>query len=82
MTKKDLDAMQSIDVRKIDPAALPDISEIKIDPEQPPEQRVASLLRQTNGNPYFFRSGRLVVKTSFAGEFRLQALLEECLEKL
>ncbi len=37
MTEKDLEAMQKMDVREIDPAALPDISEIKLDPTLPPE---------------------------------------------
>ncbi len=77
----ELNAMQALDVRKIDPASVPDISQIQIDTSLPPEQRMAGVLQQMNGNPYFYRSGNLVVKTVFRGTARLQTLLEECLEK-
>ncbi len=78
----DLERMRGMDVRDVDPETLPDISDIRIDTSLPPVERMASVLQQMNGNPYFFRCGRLVVKTSFKGEARLQTLLEDCLEKL
>lgn len=81
MTMEELNAMQDLDVREIDPATVPDISQIQIDTGLPPEQRMAGVLQQMNGNPYFYRSGGLVVKTVFRGAVRLQTLLEECLEK-
>lgn len=80
--EQDLKLMREMDVREVDPATLPDIADIRVDTSLPPEQRMASVLRQMNGNPYFFRSGSLVVKTSFRGQARLQALLENCLETL
>ncbi len=82
MTEKSLELMQKMDVREVDPATLPEISDIQVDTSLPPEQRMASVLQQMNGNPYFFRSGRLIVKTSFRGEARLQTILEDCLETL
>ncbi len=82
MTENSLELMQKMDVREVDPETLPEISDIQVDTSLPPEQRMASVLRQMNGNPYFFRSGRLVVKTSFRGEARLQTILEDCLETL
>ncbi len=82
MTENSLELMQKMDVREVDPATLPEISDIQVDTSLPPEQRMASVLKQMNGNPYFFRSGRLVVKTSFRGEARLQTILEDCLETL
>lgn len=78
----DLASMRKLDVRDIDPETLVDISDIRIDLSQPPEQRMASLIQQMNGNPYFFRSEGLIVKTSFKGEARLQTILEDCLEHL
>ncbi|MEY8229987.1 DUF6870 family protein [Oscillospiraceae bacterium 50-16] len=75
-----LKKMREIDVRDIDPSTLMDIKDIHIDLSQPPEQRLASLIQQTNGNPYFFRSEGLVVKCSFRGERRLQEILEDILE--
>lgn len=78
----DLASMRKLDVRDIDPETLVDISDIRIDLSKPPEQRMASLIQQMNGNPYFFRSEGLIVKTSFKGEARLQTILEDCLEHL
>ncbi len=75
-----LKQMQEIDVRDIDPTTLPDIKDIHADMSLPPAERMASVLRQMNGNPYFFRSGRIIVKTSFKGEVRLQTVLEDLLE--
>ena len=82
MMEKDLELMREMDVREIDPDTLPDIADIRVDTSLPPEQQMASVLQQMNGNPYFFRSGSLIVKTSFRGEARLQTLLENCLETL
>ncbi len=82
MTENSLELMQKMDVREVDPETLPEISDIQVDTSLPPEQRMASVLKQMNGTPYFFRSGRLVVKTSFRGEARLQTILEDCLETL
>jgi len=82
MADNSFELMQKMDVREVDPETLPEISDIQVDTSLPPEQRMASVLQQMNGNPYFFRSGRLVVKTSFRGEARLQTILEDCLETL
>lgn len=82
MTAIDLERMRNMDVRDVDPATIPDIKDIHIDTSLPPVERMASVLQQMNGNPYFFRSGSLIVKTSFRGEARLQTLLENCLETL
>lgn len=82
ITELDLERMRNMDVREVDPAMLPDIEDIHIDTSRPPEERMASLLRQMNGNPYFFRSEGLIVKTTFKGDASLQSLLESCLEKL
>lgn len=82
MTEMNLEALRQMDVREVDPETLPDIKDIRIDPSLPPEQRMASVLQQMDGNPYFFRSAGLVVKTSFKGVAQLQTILEDCLEHL
>ena len=82
MTAIDLERMRNMDVRDVDPATIPDIKDIHIDTSLPPVERMASVLQQMNGNPYFFRSGGLVVKTIFKGEAHLQDILEDCLRKL
>lgn len=78
----DLERMRNMDVRDVDPATIPDIKDIHIHTSLPPVERMASVLQQMNGNPYFFRSRGLVVKTTFKGEARLQDILEDCLRKL
>ena len=77
-----LKKMREIDVRDIDPSTLVDIKDVRIDTSLPVGQRLASVLQQMNGNPYFFRSKGLVVKCSFRGEGRLQEILEDILEHL
>ncbi|WP_455582895.1 DUF6870 family protein [Dysosmobacter sp.] len=70
-----------IDIRTIDPQSVPDIRDIHIDTMLPPHERVADMIRQMNGNPFVYRCGNILVKTSFSGTRPLQDILEECLEK-
>lgn len=73
--------LRDTDIRTIDPSDAADISEVMIDLDLPPEQRAAELVRQMKGNPFVYRCGDILVKTSFAGTEPLQSILEECLEK-
>jgi len=73
--------LRDTDIRTVDPKDVVDVSEITIDLELPPERRVAELVRQMKGNPFVYRCGDILVKTSFAGAAPLQTILEECLEK-
>lgn len=73
--------LRDTDIRTIDPNDAADISEVMIDLDLPPEQRAAELVRQMKGNPFVYRCGDILVKTSFAGAAPLQSILEECLEK-
>lgn len=72
--------MKEADIRSVDPATVSDIRDIHIDPELPPAERIQEAVRQMNGNPFFYRCGGILVKTSFAGTLPLQAVLEDCLE--
>ena len=71
-----------VDIREIDPATAADIRGITVNPDLPPAERLLDVARQMNGNPFVYRCGDLLVKTSFAGTASLQSVLEECLEKL
>ena len=82
ITELDLERMRNMDVREVDPSTVPDINDIQIDTSLPPVERMTSVLQQMNGNPYFYRSGNLLVKTTFKGNARLQTILEDCLKKL
>ena len=73
--------LRDTDIRTIDPSDAADINEVMIDLDLPPQQRAAELVRQMKGNPFVYRCGDILVKTSFAGTAPLQSVLEECLEK-
>ena len=72
--------MKAIDIRSVDPATVPDIRDIQVDPALPPAERIREAARQLNGNPFVYRCGGILVKTSFAGTRPLQTVLEDCLE--
>ena len=72
--------LKDMDIREIDPASAADIRGITVNPDLPPAERLLDVARQMNGNPFVYRCGGLLVKTSFAGTRPLQAVLEECLE--
>ncbi|MCI8552961.1 MAG: hypothetical protein HFF56_08210 [Lawsonibacter sp.] len=72
--------MKETDIRDMDPATVPDIRDIHVNPSLPPVERIQKVARQMKGNPFVYRCGGILVKTSFAGTRPLQAVLEECLE--
>jgi len=80
MTAEKYAQMKAIDVRKIDPSTVPDIRDILVDPSLPPAERIQDAARQMNGNPFLYRCGSILVKTSFVGKLPLQTVLENCLE--
>lgn len=64
ITGDELKAMQEVDVRKVDPATLRDIRDVKINQDIPKGERILDFIRQI-GNPYCYRHGDYVVKISF-----------------
>jgi hypothetical protein len=71
-----VEEMKAVDVRTVDRDALVDINEVKIDRSLPREERIRSFVEQIK-NPYCFKCGEVVVKTSFADTDRT---LEDCVE--
>lgn len=65
IAKVDFRAMQSVDVRTVDPDTLQDIRDVNVNMDLPKEKRMLDFLRQI-GNPYCYRHGKYVVKVSFA----------------
>ena len=80
VTAEMYEQMKAIDIRSVDPDTVTDIRDIHVDPELPPAERLQDVARQMNGNPFLYRCGKLLVKTSFAGTLPLQTVLEDCLE--
>ena len=67
ITDKELDAMETVDVRTVDINTLTDIRDIKIDTKLPVEKKLALFVKQTN-NLFIHRIGDYVVKVQFQKE--------------
>ena len=59
-----IEAMQNVDIRTMDPTGLRDIREVKVNTDLPKRERILDFIRQI-GNPYCYRHGKYVVKVSF-----------------
>ena len=69
----------NMDIRAVDPAALVDIRDVKVNTALPKRERILDFIRQI-GNPYCYRHGKYVVRVSFADtdislEDRLEAYI-------
>ena len=71
-----VEEMKAVDIRTVDRETLVDIRDVKIDRLLPLEERVRSFVEQIK-NPYCFRCGDTVVKTSFLDT---DVTLEDCVE--
>ena len=59
-----IEAMQNVDIRTVDPTGLRDIREVKVNTDLPKRERILDFIRQI-GNPYCYLHGKYVVKVSF-----------------
>ena len=71
-----VEEMKAVDIRTVDRDTLVDICDVKIDRSLPLEERVRSFVEQIK-NPYCFRCGDAIVKTSFLDT---DVTLEDCVE--
>ena len=58
---EELAEMSRVDVAKVDPAILPDIGSIQVDPHLPYGEWMAEFVRQA-GNPFLVSTGQMVAK--------------------
>ena len=63
-TREEIEAMQNVDVRTVDPDMLRDIRDVTVNTALPKRGRFRDFIRQI-GNPYCYRHGKYVVKVSF-----------------
>ena len=63
-TKEQIEAMQNVDIRTVDPDTLRDIRDVEVNTALPKKERILDFIRQI-GNPYCYRHGKYVVKISF-----------------
>ena len=82
LTAREYEKLKETDIREVDASTVPDIRDVRIDASLPIAERLLDVSRQMNGNPFVYRCGDILVKTSFAGTVSLQTALEDCLEKI
>lgn len=75
------ECLKNTDIRTIDPSSVADIRDIQVDISLPVEERLVSVVRQMNGNPFVYRYGDILVKTTFEGKVPLQKVLEDILAR-
>jgi hypothetical protein len=63
-TREQIEAMQDVDIRTVDPETLRDIRDVTVNADLPKRERILDFIRQI-GNPYCYRHGKYVVKVSF-----------------
>ena len=63
-TREQIEAMQNVDIRTVDPNTLRDIRDVEVNTALPKKERILDFIRQI-GNPYCYRHGKYVVKVSF-----------------
>ena len=60
-----VEEMMNVDIRAVSRDDLVDIRDVVIDQDASKEERIKSFLQQIR-NPYCFKVGKIVVKTTFA----------------
>ena len=63
-TREQIEAMQNVDIRTVDPDTLRDIRNVEVNTALPKKERILDFIRQI-GNPYCYRHGKYVVKVGF-----------------
>ena len=77
-----LEELKSVDIRTVKPEDVADIQQIKIDDTLPQQEIRKEFIRQV-GNPYCFRVGKVIVKSSYSGDgVSLNERFEELLMSL
>ncbi|MCM1135165.1 MAG: hypothetical protein NC400_06265 [Clostridium sp.] len=65
LTREEIAAMRAVSLKEVKKEELRDIQEVEVRGELPRQERLADFVRQI-GNPYCYRHGDYVIKTSFA----------------
>lgn len=57
-TREQVEAMQNVDIRTVDPDTLRDIRDVEVNTSLPKKERMLDFIRQI-GNPYCYRHGEI-----------------------
>lgn len=78
LTREELLHMRNMSFADINPEDVPDIKDLDIDVTKSKREKIMSVL-ESGRNPYFIKSGNILVKIGFASTNRT---IEEALESL
>ena len=63
-SREQIEAMQNVDIRTVNPDTLRDIRDVEVNTALPKKERILDFIRKI-GNPYCYRHGKYVVKIRF-----------------
>ena len=78
LTREELLHMRNMSFDDINPDEVADIKDLDVDVTKPKREKILSVL-ESGRNPYFIKSGNILVKIGFASTNRT---IEEALESL
>ncbi len=71
-----VEEMKAVDIRTVCPEELVDIAKLSIDKSLEGDERKAEFIRQVK-NPYCYRVGNIIVKSSYSGGATLTERFQE-----
>ena len=78
LTREELLQMRNLSFDDINPEEIPDVKDLNIDVKKTKQEKILGIL-ESGRNPYFIKSGNVIVKIGFASTSRT---IEEALESL
>lgn len=78
LTREELLHMRNLSFEDVDPEEIPDVKDLDIDVKKTKKEKILGIL-ESGRNPYFIKSGNVMVKIGFASTSRT---IEEALESL
>jgi len=66
LSREELERLKDIDIKEVDPTELQELSEVRLHPDLPVQERLELFLCQI-GNPYCFKVNGTPVQVSFVG---------------
>jgi adenosine deaminase len=71
-----VEEMKAVDIRTVNPEELVDITKLSIDKSLTGDERKAEFIRKVK-NPYCYRVGNIIVKSSYSGDATLTERFQE-----
>lgn len=78
LTREELLRMRNMSFEEINPEEIPDLKDMDIDVTKSKREKILGVL-ESGRNPYFIKTGNVIVKIGFASTSRT---IEEALESL